>query len=139
MIKTIEATHDGLDIDINRKTNTVYTVWVGGNDGTGFASDMISAIDGKTDEIVATIGPGTIPSVAWTSRRIQLYISEVGGNPATVALGPVVGGGGHDLGHRRGDEHRGRPSTFHPAGRPVRNHRSSDRHQRSTDRERSSG
>ena len=87
-------THDGLDIDINRKTNTVYTVWVGGNDGTGFALDMISAIDGKTDEIVATIGPGTIPSEwPWTSRRIWLT-SPKSAQPSDGRAGPVVGGGG---------------------------------------------
>jgi YVTN family beta-propeller protein len=97
VIKTIvEGTHDGpSDIDINRKTNTVYTVWVGGDDGTGFAPDMISAIDGKTDEIVATIGVKDHPfGVAVDQRANLVYISEVGGNPATVAPGPVVGGGG---------------------------------------------
>jgi YVTN family beta-propeller protein len=102
VIKTIgpeNGTHDGpSDLAINQKTNTVYTVWVGGDDGTGFSPDFISAIDGNTDEIVATIGVRDHPfglAVDETANRV--YVSEVGGNPATVTpgpTGPVVGGGG---------------------------------------------
>jgi YVTN family beta-propeller protein len=99
VIKTIGpegGTHDGpSDLAINRKTNTVYTVWVGGDDGTGFASDFISAIDGKTDEIVATIGVRDHPfGLAVDEKANLVYVSEVGGNPAVVNPGPTVSGGG---------------------------------------------
>ena len=78
--------------------------------------------------------------VAVDQQANLVYISEVGGNPATVAPGPVVGGGGGTISVIDGATNTvAEPSTFHPRRRPVRNHRSSDRHQRSTDRERSSG
>lgn len=100
VIKTIgpeDGTHDGPSvIAVNKKTNTIYTVWVGGDDGTGFAPDMISAIDGKTDEIVATIPVRDHPfGLAVDQKRNLVYVSEVGGKPFVINQdGSTSGGGG---------------------------------------------